>query len=213
MKFRRLNRKESSLSDEHWEILKSLRTPARIQDYLNSLAFNFQNKRRTLWPVARSLKEGRVHCVEGALVAACALWMQGQKPLLLDLRTTDDDEDHVVALFRRGDKWGAISKTNHPVLRYREPVYRDVRELAMSYFHEYFLYNGDKTLRKYSEPFDLSKESLEWISGKENLFNLVDKIDRFKHHSILTQSQERVLRKAEKIEIEASKPQEYRITK
>lgn len=207
---RKLDFKESGLSARQWKLLSSLKTPAKIQDYLNSLEFNFQNKRRTCWPVSKSLEEGKAHCVEGALVAACALWIQGQKPLLLDLRTTNDDEDHVVTLFRKGSGWGAISKTNHPVLRYREPVYRDVRELAMSYFHEYFLHSGQKTLRKYSRAYDLSKENMRWISGKNDVFGLVDRLDKSKHYSILSPAQARSLRKAEKIEIKASKNQEFR---
>jgi hypothetical protein len=93
--------------------------------------------------------------MEGALLAAAILEFHGHKPLLLDLRSTNDDLDHVVALFKQFGCWGAISKTNHVVLRYREPVYKTLRELAMSYFHEYFLDNGKKTLREYSVPFDL----------------------------------------------------------
>lgn len=205
----RLDREKSGLSKEHWSMLARLNSPAKIQDYLNNLPFNFQHRRQTYWPVSRSLREGKIHCVEGALLAAAALWIHGHKPLLLDLRTTDEDVDHVVALFKQSGKWGAISKTNHSVLRYREPIYRDVRELAMSYFHEYFLNNGTKTLRKYSQPFDLSKDGLEWISGKNNLFELIDRLDRSKHFDILSPTQLLTLRKADKIEIEAGKIEEW----
>jgi hypothetical protein len=93
--------------------------------------------------------------MEGALLAAAILEFHGQKPLLMDLRSASEDLDHVVALFRQFGCWGAISKTNHAVLRYREPIYKTVRELAMSYFHEYFLDNGKKTLRAYSIPVDV----------------------------------------------------------
>ena len=109
-------------------------------------------------PVAPEvLRAGKAHCMEGALLAAAILEFHGHKPLLLDLRSTSEDLDHVVALFKQNGYWGAISKTNHVVLRYREPIYGSVRELAMSYFHEYFLDNGKKTLREYSVPVDLGK--------------------------------------------------------
>lgn len=87
----------------------------------------------------------QAHCIEGALLAALALYVRGEKPLLLDLSRQKTDQEHVVALFRKNGYWGALSKTNHAVLRYRDPVYRTVRELALSYFHEYFLVkDGDE---------------------------------------------------------------------
>src|ERR1700733_9427348 len=127
--------------------LKKLSTPAKIQDFLNSLPFNFEKKGETCRSPKASIEADTAHCFEGALIAAAALSLRGQKPLLLDLKASGKDMDHVVALFKRDGKWGAISKTNHAVLRYREPVYASVRELAMSYFHEYFLPSGVKTLR------------------------------------------------------------------
>lgn len=136
--------------------------------------------------------------------------MQGRKPLLLDLRTTTRDADHVVALFKRGKYWGAISKTNHAVLRYREPIYKSVRELAMSYFHEYFLDNGKKTMRKFSKPFDLSKlapskagTKIDWLTSKEDLISLVDALDKSPHENILPKGHK--LRKADKVEIMAGR--------
>src|SRR3989344_4797858 len=143
----------SGLGKFKWRTLKRLNTPEKIQDFINRLPFNFEKRGETYMSVARSLKTGRIHCFEGALIAAAALWIQGERPLLLDLKPDKSDIDHVVALFRRNGFWGAISKTNHAVLRYREPVYKSIRELAMSYFHEYFLNNGKKTLRSYSRPF------------------------------------------------------------
>ncbi len=103
------------------------------------------------------LRYGEAHCIEGALVAACALWMQGSRPLLIHFDCAATDYPHVAALFRRGGHWGAISKSNHAALRYRDPVYRSLRELAMSYFHEYVDRHGRKTLRSYSSAFDLRR--------------------------------------------------------
>ncbi len=150
------------------------------------------------------LKHDKAHCFEGALLAAAALWIQGRKPLLLDLVTIRPDFDHVVALFEMDGHWGAVSKTIHSVLRYRDPIYKTIRELAMSYFHEYFLASGKKSLRKYSDPYDLSLEKIDWLTGTKDLFALAHKLDLSPHHNILTPKQVRGLRKAEEIEVNAT---------
>ena len=143
-------------------------------------------------------------------MAAAALWIQGHKPLLLDLKSVRPDFDHVVALFKINGFWGAISKTNHAVLRYREPVYKSVRELSMSYFHEYFLRDGRKTLRSFSKPFDLSKYGTEWITTKDNLAWLAHELDKSPHTQVLSPKQIKNLRKADKIEIKAGEITEYK---
>ena len=151
------------------------------------------------------LRRRSAHCLEGALVAALALWMHGEPPLLLDLDTAPSDVAHVVALFRRDGFWGAISKTNHAVLRYREPIFRNVRELAVSYFHEYFAVDGRKTLRRYSRPFDLRQWHRNWITEQHQLWRLQVALDRWPHYRILSRAQLARLRLAEKIEIRAGK--------
>ncbi|MBX4195591.1 hypothetical protein KW796_01380 [Candidatus Parcubacteria bacterium] len=181
--------------------LGKLNTPDKIQNFLNKTPFNFERGGETYRSVEQSLKAGRAHCFEGALIAAAALSMHGHKPLLLDLRTINKDADHVVVLFKRGKYWGALSKTNHAVLRYREPVYKSVRELAMSYFHEYFLEDGTKTMRKFSKPFDLSKTKFDWLHSKGDLDGLVDELDHSPHEDVLPRGHK--LRKAEKIEIKS----------
>ena len=159
----------------------------------------------------RCLRAKIAHCFEGALLAAAALAYHGQKPLLLDFRTIRADEDHVVALFRQNDYWGAISKTNHAILRYREPVYKTVRELAMSFFHEYLMGDGRKSLRAYSVPFNLSKFAPQrWITAEEELFWLVDRLDASKHFPIVPQKNLRNLRGAYKIELRAMKLIEWK---
>lgn len=200
----------SGFSEKEWRTLKSLSTPAKIQDFLNSLPFNFEKKGETHNSVRETLKAGKAHCFEGALIAAAALWIQGRKPLILDLVTVRPDFDHVVALFKEGGYWGAISKTNHNVLRYREPIYRDIRELAVSYFHEYFLADGKKTLRKFSEPFDLSEHGTDWLIGDENLAWLAHELDTSKHFDILPKNHDGKLRKADEIEVEATGLEQYR---
>ena len=156
------------------------------------------------------LREHKAHCMEGALLAAAALWVQGEKPLLLDLKTITSDYSHVVALFRRQGHWGAISKTNHAVLRYREPVYRTIRELAMSYFHEYFLDNGKKTLRSYSKPLDLSTARFRgWATREEDVWHIDTALERAPHEPMLKPAMVSGLRASDSIEIQAGKLVEW----
>lgn len=207
---RRLGLEDSGLDAKLYSKLKRLDSPRRIQDFLDSLPFNFEEDGLSYRSVEASLKAGRAHCFEGALIAAAALWIRGERPLLMDIRTDSGDDDHVVALFKRGRSWGALSKTNHAVLRYREPVYRDPREIAMSYFHEYFLDDGRKTMRSFSKPFDLSKVKDNWLSSGESLESLVVRLDRSPHTKILSQAQIKNLRRAGKIEVQATKLAEWR---
>ena len=206
----KLEFQDSGFTRKEWQALKKLNTPEKIQDFLNSTPFNFEEKGETHRSVSETLKHNKAHCFEGALLAAAALWIQGRTPLILDLKTVRPDFDHVVAIFEEDGHYGAISKTNHNVLRYRDPIYKSLRELVMSYFHEYFLANGRKTLRQYSEPYDLSKEKVNWLTGKGNLANLARKLDKSPHHQILSLNQESLLRKAEKIEVDASGLEEYK---
>lgn len=195
-----LTQKQSGLSREHFRMLKKLSSPQKIQDFLDRFPFNFEEKGETYRSPQFALVERKMHCFEGALLGALALWIHGERPLLLDLKTDKKDIDHVVVLFMREGCWGALSKTNHAVLRYREPVYKSVRELSMSYFHEYFLPSGQKTLRSYSKPFDLSKKGTSWIISEENLYDLMYALDDSPHVDILTRKQIRTLRKADPIE-------------
>ena len=191
-------------------LLKKLNTPIKIQDYLDSLKMNFSEEDPCLSPRG-VMQQKTAHCMEGALFAAAALWFHGHNPLLLDLTTTKNDEDHVVALFQVNGFWGAISKTNHAVLRYREPIYKTIRELAVSYFHEYFLNTGQKTLRTYSDPFDLSKHAkYNWVTSRDRIMDLIETMANSKHHDILNKQQIKNLRIADKIEIAAGKNVEWK---
>lgn len=191
-------------------ILNKLNTPQKIQDYLNKLPINFEENGATSMSPRQVLKQRKAHCIEGAVLAATALWYHGHKPLLLDLVTTKNDDDHVVALFKQHGYWGAISKTNHTVLRYREPVYQSIRELAMSYFHEYFKDNGKKTLRKFSRPFDLSKlKDKSWLTSSEDIWEINNALDDSFHYNILKPDQLKTLRKADPIEVSAGKLVEW----
>ena len=186
--------------------LRKLKTPKSIQDFLNDIPINKEKNRETCTSALVTLQRNKAHCMEGALVACLALAMQGQKPLILDLKTAAGDVDHLVALFRKDGHWGGITKTNHAVLRYREPVYRDIRELAMSFFHEYFLQDGRKTLRSYStRPFDLARWKGNWMTAEEDQWDLSDAIDTAPHTDILTRRQIAGLRKADRVEIRAGR--------
>ncbi len=158
----------------------------------------------------RTLREGKMHCLEGALVAAVALWLRGEPALLMDLKTKGDD-DHVVALYKRNGYWGAISKTNHTSLRFRDPVYKTLRELALSYFHEYFLdSNGKKVLRSFSEPFNLKKLGTQWITADEDLFHIAAAIDTSVHHTLVPKKNIRLIRPADGMERKAGKLIEWK---
>ncbi len=139
------------------------------------------------------------------MLAALALRVHGERPLVLDLTAAAGDQDHVVALFRRYGCWGAISKTNHAVLRYREPVYKTVRELVLSYFHEYFLQsNGKKTLRSFSRPIDLSRfDKKGWMTSEEDVWFVPEYLADVHHTSLLSRAQIASFRPAETIEREA----------
>jgi hypothetical protein len=196
---------------KEFKTLNALRTPVTIQDFLNAMPFNFEERGETYWSPVVVLKNKKAHCMEGAMLAAAALWLHGRPPIIMDLKTTNRDIDHVVALFKEGNRWGAISKTNHAVLRYRDAIYRDPREIAMSYFNEYFLNeDGKKTLRGYSEPFDLSRCGAAWLTAKEDLDDIAFALDRSPHVDILGKGRARRLRPAEPIEIEAGKIIEWK---
>jgi hypothetical protein len=199
-------------SKEEVSLFKKLSAPAKIQDYLNSISFNFEKNGQTCYSPREVIKNKTAHCTEGAIFAAAVLEYHGHKPFILDLRSTIKpyDYDHVIAVYKKEGCFGAISKTNHAVLRYREPVYKTIRELVMSYFHEYFLDNGKKTLREYSDLLNLNKfNKLNWRTSEKNLFDIPADLDDIKHHRVLTSNQIKNLRLADKIEVEAGKIREY----
>lgn len=193
-----------------FKAFKKLNSPQKIQDFVDAIRINFELNGDTCRSPLMVLTHGKAHCVEGAMLAASILWYHGAKPLLMDLRSTADDEDHVVAIFKERSGWGAISKTSHAVLRYRDPVYRSVRELAMSYFNEYFLENGKKTLRSYSVPFNLLRYGTSWLTSKENLWHIPEELDECKHFTIADARTIRSLRLADPIERKAGKLMEQK---
>ncbi|MBA3732967.1 hypothetical protein H0W91_01165 [Patescibacteria group bacterium] len=194
------------------KLFQRLNTPEKIQDYLNLLPFNFEKKKETCMSPRLVLSNKTAHCMEGAMFAAAVLEFHAREPWILDLRSEKDpyDYDHVVAIFKEDGFYGAISKTNHNVLRYREPIYKSVRELVMSYFHEYFLDNGRKTLREYSELLDLNYfNKINWRTSEKDLFSIPKHLDKIKHHPILSKKQINNLRKVDRIEVKAGNIYEH----
>ena len=187
------------LAPRHARRLAALDTPERIQDFVTALPTNFEPGGDTCLSVAEALRQNRAHCIEGAFVAACALWIHGQPPLLMDFQA-DSDDDHVVALFRRGGCWGAISKSNHIWLRWRDPVYRSLRELAMSWFHEY-VRGPRKTVRRYSVAIDLRRfDPARWVTATDDCFDIAEKVDSVRHYEMVTLAQSRRLKRRDALE-------------
>jgi hypothetical protein len=143
---------------------------------------------QTAWSPRRVLRAHTAHCLEGAIFAAAALRVLGFPPLLLDLEAVQDT-DHVVAIFRVDGRWGAIAKSNFVGLRYREPVYRDLRELAMSYFEDYMNLRGERTLRAYSRPVNLTRFDRShsgWMTATDDLWWVAEHLAAIRHRALLT---------------------------
>ena len=189
------------LNKSHFKLFKSLNTPIKIQNFLDSLPQNFEKKGETYMSPERALHANKAHCIEAALIAATALWINGKEPLLMDLKAYPHDMDHVIALYKLNGYWGAISKTNHATVRFRDPIYRTLRELALSYFHEYFLdTNGKKTLKAYSAPVNLKRFGKKWINDKEDLWDIAHALDRAKHFPLVPKKNAKYIRKADHME-------------
>ena len=170
--------------------LDRLETPWQVQITLNRLEYDARpGTRSPRWV----MREGRANCFEGALLAAAALAHHGRPPLIVDLRAVNDD-DHVIAAFKDKGSWGAVAKSNFTTLRFREPVYRSVRELVMSYFDFFFNALGQKSLREYSRPMSLGRfEPLDWQTTDKDVSEIGDALDEIKHYPIIGPAEARRL--------------------
>jgi hypothetical protein len=168
---------------EEIRFLKTLDNPDKIQAFLDSLDYNPNYECRSPRWV---MKKHSAHCFEGALFAAAALQFIGYKPLIIDMKAVEDD-DHVIAVFKENNHWGAVAKSNFTSLRFREPVYGSLRELIMSYFDFFFNIYGYKSLRSYSLPFDLTHfDSRNWQTTDDDLEYIGDKIESLHHFTVVT---------------------------
>src|SRR5580700_7247017 len=173
------------LSAQDLRTLRALKTPARIQKFIDAIEYQYAD---TAGSPARVLRERKGHCLEGALVAAAALRVNGYPPLLMDLESVRDD-DHVVALYRERGLWGGIAKSNFAGLRFRAPIYRSLRELAVSYFEHYYNLRGERTLRAYSRPVNLKRldsndASEDWMTSEEDLWSVPELLIAAKHYPL-----------------------------
>jgi hypothetical protein len=165
---------------------RSLKTPVGVQRFLDEMPYHIA---QTAWSPRVVLRKRTAHCLEGAIFAAAALRVLGYPPLLLDLEA-DNDTDHVLAVFKLRGHWGALAKSNFTGCRYREPIYRTLRELALSYFHIYFNLRGERTLRRYSRPVNLARfDKIEWMTSEEDIWEIPNHLCDIPHTSLLGPAQ------------------------
>jgi hypothetical protein len=201
----RATRVRLGLTEREYRVLARLDTPRRIAAYLDRLPANFEPDGPSCLAVRGVLRHRRALCIEGALLAACALWVHGEPPLVMDLHAEDVDYDHTLALYRRGGLWGALSKTNHVWLRHRDPVYRSLRELAMSYFHEYCDRRGRRTMRSWSRAFDLREfDPALWVANDGHCWKVEERLSAIRHYRLFPRTTDRLLSRRDRLERRAN---------
>jgi hypothetical protein len=175
------------LTSEQGSAWQSLTSPVSIQAFLDSIPYSAEDANRS--PL-RVLQERQAHCLDGGLFAAAALRQLGYPPLIVDLLPDPGaDDDHVLAIFRRNGCFGAVAKSNFVGLRYREPIYRSLRNLVMSYFEVYFNVRGEKTLRSYSVPLDLATyDPMDWLANDAAADAIEKRLPQLRRTNLLTQA-------------------------
>jgi hypothetical protein len=177
-------------------VLRRLTSPVRIQAFLDTLRYSDDDFYRSPAMVVRDRK---AHCFDGAVFAAAALRALGDEPMLVELVPNDRDDDHLIAVFRRRGHWGAVAKSNFVGLRFREPVYRTIRELVMSYFEPYYNLAAERTLRAFVGPLNLRAfDRHDWVRHPEAMDVIGDRLDRMTKRSILSPSMVRALTPVDK---------------
>lgn len=168
--------------------MAGLTSPYKIQLFLDELTYSAEEIYRC--PL-RVLRDGVAHCFDGALFAAAALRQIGFPPLILDMIPNERDDDHIIALFKMNSHWGAVAKSNFVGLRFREPIYRSLRELVMSYFEQYYNVANEKTLRAYTLPLNLTAfDKFNWMISDEHLERIAGRLDRLKKIPIINPAME-----------------------
>src|ERR1035437_8191456 len=186
---------------EH-RVFARLDTPQKIQTFLDRLPANFELAGDTAMSPRRMLQTRMAHCSEGAIFAAAALAYHGKPAWLMDIQALPSDQDHIVALFKERGHWGAISKTNHAIQRWRDPIYRSPRELAMTYAHEYCLPGGKKSMLAFSKPFSLARFSPKrWVIAPDDLDWLLDDLDTSPHLPVAPKHAIRRRRRSSQVEL------------
>jgi len=170
------------LTPPELRFLRSLNTPAGIQKFLDEVPYHLA---ATSWSPRRVIREHTAHCLEGAIFGAAALRALGFPPLVFDLEA-ENDTDHVVAVYQVRGHWGAIAKSNYTGCRWRDPVFRTLRELAMSYFDVYFNLRGERTLRNYSQPVNLGRfDHLHWMTSEKSVWFIAEHLCHVSHTPLL----------------------------
>jgi hypothetical protein len=176
-----MNPDRSGFTPKEVRKLRSLRDPHGIQKHLDAMPYHLAD---TAWSPRRVLAENTAHCLEGAIFAAAALRANGYPPLIVDLEA-EHDTDHVLAVYRIGGLWGAVAKSNYTGCRYREPVYRTLRELALSYFNTYFNLRRERTLRRFSNPVNLTPfDRLDWMITEKPIWFIVYHLLEIRHYPL-----------------------------
>lgn len=174
--------------------LRSLRTPYRIQKFLDGIRYN---KADTAYSPRLVLRHRTAHCLEAAVLAAAALRVNGMPPLIFDLEA-ENDTDHVLCLFRERGAWGALALSNFSGLRFRAPIHKTLRELALSYFNDYVNYRGDRTLRNFSRPVDLTRfDQRNWMSQEKDVWFIAEHLCEIPHTPLLTPAMVKGLRRVD----------------
>lgn len=193
-------RESFGLTPAELRTLRSLNTPVRIQKFVDEIPYQYAN---TALSPQRVLRERKGHCLEGAMLAAAALRVNGHPPLIMDLESVQDD-DHVIALYREHGLWGAIAKSNFAGLRFRAPVYRTLRELALSYFEHYYNLRGQRTLRAYSVPVNLARlDSQHWMTSEKNVWCVAEALIAARHYALFPHKVARALPRLDRRSFEA----------
>jgi hypothetical protein len=193
---------DSGFTRRELRALRALRSPRGVQRALDAMPYHLAG---TAWSPRRVLRERTAHCLEGAIFAAAALRVLGFPPLLLDLEAVQDT-DHVLAVYRVRGHWGAVAKSNFSGLGYREPVYRSLRELVMSYFEGYINLRGDRTLRAYSRPVDLARFDRVhpgWMTAETDLWWVAEHLLEIRHTPLLAPALIRRLSRVNRRSLEA----------
>jgi hypothetical protein len=175
---------DSVLTRAEARLVSGLTTPTKIQSFLDSIEYSEEIRYRCPLSV---LRDGKGHCFDGALFAAAMLRRIGHPPLITDIIPNDNDDDHILALYRIHGHWGAVAKSNYTGLRFREPVYRTLRELILSYFEDFFNAIGEKTMRAYTRPLNLTAfDRLGWMTNDEALDAIGERLDEIQKFKPLT---------------------------
>ena len=191
------------LSAREHALLRRLSTPAKVQAYLDGLAYNLEPDGDTYRSPRRVIRDRTAHCAEGAFLAAAAFRVNGRPPLIVDLEAVRDD-DHVIAVYRDHGAWGAVGTSKFAGLRFRAPIYRTLRELVLSYFEAYYNWDGERTLRGYSRPMSLARfDRIGWMTGEDDLWPVIRHLERVPHVPLITPAMTRRLPRLDRRSYEA----------